>query len=236
MADKFEKPANVSWKDLTFSQKWENFWFYYKKHVIIGAIILIMLVWLIKDIVVQPSYDYDITFAARGYFSDETQAAVHDAFVSVGEDLDGNGEVTVNISFILLPTLEGQYTEYEAEQAGQVKLMGAVTAEEALIYVLDDNMLQYMFADDMSFFEDLSVSYPDNELVAQYGYDIEKCSAFSGNAEISERTGDDQLYLLMKQYAPKNEKKAETKKELARKEKFEQQSKLVYKFIETYSQ
>jgi len=236
MADKFEKPANVSWKDLTFSQKWENFWFYYKKHVIIGAIILIMLVWLIKDIVVQSSYDYDITFAARGYFSDETQAAVHDAFVSVGEDLDGNGEVTVNISFILLPTLEGQYTEYEAEQAGQVKLMGAVTAEEALIYVLDDNMLQYMFADDMSFFEDLSVSYPDNELVAQYGYDIEKCSAFSGNAEISERTGDDQLYLLMKQYAPKNEKKAETKKELARKEKFEQQSKLVYKFIETYSQ
>ena len=74
-------------------KKVDNFWYYYKFHVLIGAFLLFMVVVFVKDMLSKVDYDYDIAFVTDYMIADEDSQALQSYFEANAEDLNGDGEV-----------------------------------------------------------------------------------------------------------------------------------------------
>ena len=89
-------------------KKVDNFWYYYKFHVLIGAFLLFMVVVFVKDMLSKVDYDYDIAFVTDYMIADEDSQALQSYFEANAEDLNGDGEVHVQIQNYVLPPDDAQ--------------------------------------------------------------------------------------------------------------------------------
>ena len=99
MSESMKKPQM---KDET-RKKVDNFWYYYKFHVLIGAFLLFMVIVFIKDMLGKVDYDYNIAFVTDYMIADEDSQALQGYFEANAEDLNGDGEVHVQIQNYVLP-------------------------------------------------------------------------------------------------------------------------------------
>ena len=78
-------------------KKLQNFWFYYKKHLLAGLAVLLVLGYLgiQKLSTVEP--DYHIGLVRSAALPEETLTEWEHRFASGGEDLNGDGQVLVQI-------------------------------------------------------------------------------------------------------------------------------------------
>ena len=63
-------------------KKVDNFWYYYKFHVLIGAFLLFMVIVFIKDMLGKVDYDYNIAFVTDYMIADEDSQALQGYFGS----------------------------------------------------------------------------------------------------------------------------------------------------------
>lgn len=75
----------------------KNFWFYYKKHVLIGLAVLAVLTYLGIRKAATPSPDYHIALVQAEPCSEEELAALEERFTAAGTDVNGDGKVLVQI-------------------------------------------------------------------------------------------------------------------------------------------
>lgn len=78
-------------------KKLENFWFYYKKHLLIGLAVLAVLGWLGFQRATTPEPDYHIGILRTVPLPEEQLAALKEPFTAAGEDLNGDGRVLVQL-------------------------------------------------------------------------------------------------------------------------------------------
>lgn len=140
------KPSEEAILPSTPKEKWQNFWFHYKWMVIgITAAVVIFTILTVQAIN-KPKYDYQIIYFSYSQAMDDQLEKVEEYFEKLSSDIDGNGEVNVqvvNCSFYN----EQQNVSYR--NTILTKLQAIVAAEpQAMLFITDKDSHKYF--DDMS--------------------------------------------------------------------------------------
>lgn len=129
-----EKPDDKV--ELTREEKRRNWWHYHKWHVAIG----ILLVGISASLTLhalgvgQIKPDYQVAYVGENPLPDDTAAAIESVFAGLGEDLNGDGRVTVQLN---------QYASTGGADAGmaasaEVTLMADLLERKSYFFLLDD--------------------------------------------------------------------------------------------------
>ena len=150
-------------------KKVDNFWYYYKFHVLIGAFLLFMVVVFVKDMLSKVDYDYDIAFVTDYMIADE--------------DLNGDGEVHVQIQNYVLPPDDAQGYDPQMLAAGQTKMTVDLQEGTSMIFFISQQNFEK--------FKDAGVFPEKLEDFAK----VEDCAAY---AEMGEPASVKDLYVAMR--------------------------------------
>ncbi len=149
---------------LSAKQKRKNFWDYNFKYVIGAVFAVICVIAIILSLVIKPKYDYSIVSATstiNSYFTENLATG----FETVGEDVDGNGEVSVDMITINIQT-EETATSVDQMMGALGQLMAELALGDAGVFLVDDAGYQAIYNQaEMYIFADLETLYPDNENV-----------------------------------------------------------------------
>ena len=128
-----EKPEER--RELTRSEQRKNWWHYHKWHVVIGAVLVVIaanLVWHALGIgQIRP--DYQIAYVGENALPDDTAAAIENVFASFGEDLNGDGQVVVQLNQHSTAGSDPTMT-----MAGSMTLMADLMDCESYFFLLED--------------------------------------------------------------------------------------------------
>lgn len=92
------EPHREPEKPKTFWKKLENFWYHSKGKTFAFSFIGFMIVILIYDVVTREHYDFEFVISTKYYISTVIENMDEDIAQLVETDIDGNGEVKVNLS------------------------------------------------------------------------------------------------------------------------------------------
>ena len=79
--------------ELTKTEKWKNWWHYYKWHVGIALVLLAITGSIMWNTLSRAEPDYKIAYVGSSRLPEDTAAALEAAFASLGEDLNGDGKI-----------------------------------------------------------------------------------------------------------------------------------------------
>ena len=140
------KPSEEAILPKTPKEKFQNFWFH-NKWTVIGLTALVLIVtFLTVQAINKPKYDYQVIYFSYSQAMDDQLETVEEYFENLSSDVDGNGEVNVqviNCSFYN----EQQNASYR--NTILTKLQAIVAAEpQAMLFVTDQDSFEYF--DNMS--------------------------------------------------------------------------------------
>ena len=99
--------------------KWfDNYWYHYKWHTIVGAFVAVFLVIVIGQMASKEKVDVYIMYAGPKSFTPAEIHEIEDAFEDIMPDLNGDGKKTVQFTDIMYLTdnkIEEYKTQAEAE-------------------------------------------------------------------------------------------------------------------------
>lgn len=165
-------------------EKWDNFWFYYKKPFWIVIAVAIVLLYIIDPFHPKVKADYTIGIISSKYWSDDLQSALGDALEPYGEDLNEDGQVVVETILYLLPEDAASIGAEEFE-AYLVKLMGDLEACTSAIYLCDDYNAEIYGVENGLFarLSDYSAINEDDEAeIEEFGVNWQTVNAIGQNA------------------------------------------------------
>ncbi|MBQ2286943.1 MAG: hypothetical protein II252_06575 [Clostridia bacterium] len=146
------KPSEVALVPKTPKEKWDNFWFQYKWYVVAITATVVVLSVLIAQCVSRPKYDFEAVYFTYTPVLDEQTEKVSDYLKKYGEDVNGDGEVkiqVINCSFSDKGNVQYKNTML-------TKLQSLIAGDEkALIYITDSESYKYLegISDSTSIFE-----------------------------------------------------------------------------------
>ena len=117
---------------MDYKAKLQNFWFYYRKHLLVALAVVLVLGYLgiQKRSAVQP--DYHIGLVREIPCTEEELAALEDTFVRAGTDVNGDGQVVVKLHTYYIDLADAE--DAETVQALDADLIGGVSG----IFLLED--------------------------------------------------------------------------------------------------
>lgn len=115
-------------------KKIDNFWYYYKIHVLVVVFILLVAGVFIKDIVTKVDYDYFVAFVTEEMMTDEEISSIQSVLEKEAEDLNGDGEIHVEVQNYTIP--QGDSADPQLVAAGQTKLTVDIQDGTSMIFFL----------------------------------------------------------------------------------------------------
>ena len=115
-------------------KKIDNFWYYYKIHVLVVVFILFVASVFIKDIVTKVDYDYSVAFVTEEMMTNEEISSIQSVFEREAEDLNGDGEIHVEVQNYTIP--QGDSADPQLVAAGQKKLTVDIQEGTSMIFFL----------------------------------------------------------------------------------------------------
>lgn len=132
-------------KELTPEEKRRNWWDYHKWHVVLALVCLVFALDLVHDVIrnARNQPDYKIAYVGSTDLPDDTARALETAIAALGEDLNGNGAVQVELlEYQLGADLDSDpgAMEKNAEMAYSSSLLLTTNIElvESMIFLLED--------------------------------------------------------------------------------------------------
>lgn len=193
---KVEEKANKT-APTGFWKHWDNYWYHYKTYTIIGAILVILVVWVGYSLVTKEKYDIDmmlLTASNETSTSEECKALGETLSQYVLTDLNRDGKKNVGIELFVYGSegkiegnsfsdsnqnaLAGVNGTTDYQQAMQGRLMYSFGEGGNLVYLMDPEMYEYTTAGLGVEYIDLS-AYTDSDLVDGDRYYIEDDSDFA---------------------------------------------------------
>ena len=122
--------------ELTPAEKRKNWWYYNKWYVAAGVLLVLAAAnliwnWLGRG---EPTPDYRIAYVGAQPMPGDTAAAIEANFAALGEDLNGDGQVLVQLrQYVSNPD-----TDPASVAAASVKLMADVMDQESFFFLLED--------------------------------------------------------------------------------------------------
>lgn len=121
-------------------KKWKNWWYYYKWYVVCGVLVLGVICRLIGNALGfwNKKPDFQIAYVGKTILTEETISTLEQAFTSIGNDLNGDGEVLVQINQYIsgIPNADAETAYYE--YAGEISLIGDISGCESYFFLTDD--------------------------------------------------------------------------------------------------
>lgn len=132
--DKQAKEAKEQMKKLSFKDKWTNFWYYYRLHVIVIAIAALLIGYTAVECARKNDYDLQISYYSSSPISDEATDKLVEVLQKNVDDINANGNTDVFIAPCFAnPEEMGQQT-----QAVLLKLSAEIAADETMVYLVDE--------------------------------------------------------------------------------------------------
>lgn len=116
--------------------KWlDNFWYHYKVHTLVGLFLAFVVIFSAVQLLTIQSYDYYVILYSTDTTSTDLSQGMAYALEQYGEDLDSDGEVTVQI-------LNMSYNPSSDSQSFQIAQSGALNGElqndRCYLFITDD--------------------------------------------------------------------------------------------------
>lgn len=133
---KYRNEKREEQRQLTPEERRKNWWYYHKWHIAIGVALAgigVNILWHALGIgQIRP--DYQIAYVGETALPDDTAAAIEAAFASMGEDLNGDGRVTVQLN---------QYAstggaDAEMATSAEVTLTADIMNRDSYFFLLED--------------------------------------------------------------------------------------------------
>ncbi len=145
-----------------FSRGWlENYWYYYKKFIIIGAVLLISIMGLLAECVLKTQPDFTMTYIGGIMNMGQVESyRLEDMLGPSSADINGDGKHVAKINVIYLSEKK------QSEEMGSMYQMAyaEMAAGDSVVFLFDEQYLNF-FADAGSDFYDLT------EMTTRYGID-----------------------------------------------------------------
>lgn len=134
------KPSETATVLNTPKDKFRNFWDYSKWFVISAVAITVLIAVLVAQCVNRPSYDLKLVYFTYNGVLDEQVNPISDYLEAYGEDIDGDGEVNIqiiNCSISENGAIAMRNTTFQ-------KLQSIIVAEEsAMLFITDKDSIKY---------------------------------------------------------------------------------------------
>lgn len=121
-------------RELTPEEKRKNWWDYHKFHVVAGIVLLSILGSMVWNALHQVKPDYQIAYVGTKALPDDTASAIEAGFAALGEDLNGDGQIVVQ----LMQYASSDGDDPQMTMAVQSKLMADLTGCESYFFLLED--------------------------------------------------------------------------------------------------
>lgn len=146
------KPSEEAVLPKTPEEKIKNFWFHYKWHTIGIIASVIVLTILVAQCVNKPKYDYEIIYFSYTQVLDEQLDPMEEYFESLGSDIDGNGEVNVQI---VNCSVSNSAANHSYRNSMLTKLQAMIAADEkAMLFITDKDSYKYFEEGNIDIFEE----------------------------------------------------------------------------------
>lgn len=127
---------------MTWRQRVENAWFYYKWHVIGSAFAIVLITLFVHDIVTNVSPDYQLAVMTPNYLSDEVTQKLEQALLPLVDDLNGDGKtlVTVVTYQMAVPgaqTASAPVVDPNMQMAATTRMAADAQMIESLLFITD---------------------------------------------------------------------------------------------------
>lgn len=124
---------------LTKAERRRNWWHYYKWHVGIGILLVLISGSILMNAlgIGQVKPDYTIAYVGSMPLSAETETALVEGFTALSPDMNGDGKVTVSLQQYTAVDTGDSDTLYYA-QAAQVQLVADITDCVSYFFLLED--------------------------------------------------------------------------------------------------
>ncbi len=164
-------------KEYTAWEKIGNFFYHNKMPLIIGAVIVLLAVFLIRDVVTNKKPDVSIMIMASDSELDFRTGDIEKLLEPYCEDFNGDGEVYVRVSYLPAVYSDDNLDAY-FNQSAQTKLMAEFQSGDSIIVIADADTCHTVGIDTVSengnpvdpILVDMRTIYPDDENCTELGY------------------------------------------------------------------
>ena len=125
-------------------EKRENFWFYYKKPIIIGFFVLLTVLIIWEPWRKRKDPDYTVLIASPFIWSDNNLADIEKMFSFYGEDVNGDGEIVIDAVSYLINQDTQDFDDVEALQVYLTKLVADISACSGFIFLCDETCIEWL--------------------------------------------------------------------------------------------
>ncbi len=136
------KPSEVALLPQTPKEKWTNFWFHYKWHTLGIFALLVTLAVLITQCASRVNYDMKVVISCYTALTDAQTAKIQDYLEPLCEDVNGDGEVHVQIINCSY-TKDDHNSQYQLSMATRLQATLAADAD-ALLFITDAEFYDYL--------------------------------------------------------------------------------------------
>lgn len=135
------KPSEVAYVPKTPREKLGNFWYQYKWHTIgIMAAVAVLAV-LVVQCTTRTKYDLEIVYFTYSAVLDDQTEKIADYFEKRCSDLDGNGEVNVQV---INCSLSENSNDVQLKSTAYTKVQSLIVADEkAILFITDEESIKY---------------------------------------------------------------------------------------------
>lgn len=123
---------------MTAKEKRENFWFYYKWHVVAAVILVFLAAYFIKDVMFKTEPDYTVGVLTDGGLQTGALEALEAALPQFFDDCNGDGRVIVQIQDYGLPVNTEDNLDPYTVMAGVTRLSGDLQGGICAMFLTDD--------------------------------------------------------------------------------------------------
>ena len=145
---------------VTFREKWDNFWYYYKGRTLLIAFLVLVFGITGWQFFTRENPDYIVMLAMDKTVPADVTEALEDYLDDFGEDLNGDGKVAVQIYDV------SSSNNTEIRQANATKMIAELQNGEVMLFVVDSVYFDKL--NGMQVFEQRD-EFPDRD---GYGYNL----------------------------------------------------------------
>lgn len=122
------------------SDNMKNWWYYHKWYVICGIILLGIAGSLIGNALGfwHKAPDFQIAYVGKAELPQDTVSALEQAFASLGEDFNGDGEVIVRVNQYISGNQNADAETAYYEYASELTLIGDISDCESYFFLMDN--------------------------------------------------------------------------------------------------
>ncbi len=135
------KPSEIAIKPETFMEKLKNYWFHYKWHTLGSIFAIISLTILISQCASRPNWDMKVVYFTYTPVIDQQLEPVSDYLESISKDVNGDGEINIQVINCSTPSAEKNYQQHLSVVKRLQNIM-AVDAE-TLLFITDNESAEY---------------------------------------------------------------------------------------------